>query len=155
MKFTRHVCILLALLLVGCSESGPGNDAAATNAKTDAAPPSAAAATPSVASATPSVASATPSVASATPSVASATPSVASATPSVASATGTVESIDAAAGKITLAHGPVESLGWPAMTMAFKVTPEQIAAVQVGQRVNFQFESRGMDATITQIEPAR
>lgn len=71
----------------------------------------------------------------------------------VASATGTVESIDTAAGKITLAHGPVEALGWPEMTMAFKATPEQLAAAKPGQKVRFEFQNTGAEATITRIEP--
>lgn len=68
-----------------------------------------------------------------------------------ASATGTIEAIDAAAGKITIAHAPVPSLQWPAMTMGFRATPEQVASVQVGQTVRFDFESTGMDAAIIQI----
>ena len=32
-----------------------------------------------------------------------------------------VKEFDAVQGKVTLAHGPVKSLGWPAMTMAFGV----------------------------------
>ena len=69
----------------------------------------------------------------------------------VASATGTVEAVDAAVGKITIAHGPVEALGWPAMTMGFKATPEQIASVQAGQKVRFEFQAQGMEATIITI----
>jgi len=69
-----------------------------------------------------------------------------------ASATGTIEAIDAA-GKITIAHGPVPSLQWPAMTMGFQATPEQAASLQVGQTVRFDFESKGMEAVITQISP--
>ena len=72
-----------------------------------------------------------------------------------ASATGTVEAVDATAGKITIAHGPVEALQWPAMTMAFKATPEQIASVQAGQKVQFEFNTEGMNATIVNIEVAR
>lgn len=68
-----------------------------------------------------------------------------------ASASGTIESIDTDAGKITIKHGPVEALNWPGMTMAFKATPEQIASVEVGQSVDFEFESSGMDGTITRI----
>lgn len=76
-------------------------------------------------------------------------------TAKTASAFGIVESIDAGAGKITLAHGPVDALGWPAMTMGFKATPEQIASVQPGQSVRFEFTAEGMAATITRIEPAK
>lgn len=77
------------------------------------------------------------------------------ATTKTASATGTVEAVDAAAGKITIAHGPIEALHWPAMTMAFKATPAQVASVQTVQKVDFEFASHGMDATITQITPAK
>lgn len=70
-----------------------------------------------------------------------------------ASASGTIESVDTTAGKITIAHGAVDAVGWPAMTMAFKATPEQIASVKTGQKVHFEFQLEGMDATITQIMP--
>lgn len=69
-----------------------------------------------------------------------------------ATATGTVDRIDAAAGKITISHGPVKALDWPAMTMGFKATPEQVASVRAGQKVSFEFTSQGMDATITGIQ---
>lgn len=72
-----------------------------------------------------------------------------------ASATGTVESVDAEGGRIVIAHGPVESLNWPSMTMGFKATPEQIQAVQPGQKVTFDFSSQGANNTITRIEPAQ
>ncbi len=74
---------------------------------------------------------------------------------STASATGTVKSIDLASGKVVIAHGPVDSLKWPAMTMGFKATPEQLASVQAGQEVEFEFESKGMDATIARISPSK
>jgi Cu(I)/Ag(I) efflux system periplasmic protein CusF len=69
------------------------------------------------------------------------------------SATGTIQSIDASAGKLTIAHGPVAALNWPAMTMAFKATPAQLASVRKGQHVEFEFVADGMDATITRISP--
>lgn len=72
-----------------------------------------------------------------------------------ATASGTVESIDPATGKIVIVHGPVEALKWPAMTMGFTATPEQINAVQAGQKVNFEFLSQGANNTITSITPAQ
>ncbi len=71
-----------------------------------------------------------------------------------ATASGTVESVDPATGKIVIAHGPVEALEWPAMTMGFDATPEQIAAVNAGQTVTFEFVSQGSENTITSITPA-
>lgn len=73
----------------------------------------------------------------------------------MATATGTVESVDPASNKIVIAHGPVEALKWPAMTMGFIATPEQIQAVQAGQKVNFEFRSAGANNTITNITPAQ
>lgn len=72
-----------------------------------------------------------------------------------ATASGTVESVEPATGKIVIAHGPVEALDWPAMTMGFTATPEQVNAVQSGQKVNFEFLSEGANNTITSITPAR
>lgn len=73
----------------------------------------------------------------------------------MAMASGTVESLDAGDGKITIAHGPVEALKWPAMTMSFKASPEQLASVKIGQQVEFWFESKGMENTITHISPKK
>ena len=71
------------------------------------------------------------------------------------SATGIVKVVDAAAGTIAISHGPVAVLHWPAMTMAFKATPAQMAAVRVGQKVDFEFVSKGMDGTLTRIVPGK
>lgn len=123
--------LLTAVVLVGCSQPPSG-------AETPAAPN---------ADAT-SAADAAPPPMAAGPSQ-MATETAAAGTP--ASASGTVEAIDAASGKITLAHGAVAALNWPPMTMAFKATPDQVASVQVGQKVDFEFVAQGMEATITRI----
>ena len=70
-----------------------------------------------------------------------------------AQASGTVKSIDSQKGSVTIAHGPVPAVKWPAMTMGFKATPEQLAQVQVGQQVMFEFKSEGMQATLLSIKP--
>ena len=75
------------------------------------------------------------------------------ATPTNATASGTVQSVDPAAGRIVISHGPVESLDWPAMTMGFKATAEQIQSVQPGQQVEFAFTASGMEASISRIDP--
>lgn len=69
------------------------------------------------------------------------------------SATGTVTALDPAASKVTIDHGPVPELQWPAMNMGFGATPAQVAQLQLGQRVAFDFEMAGNQATITRIEP--
>jgi Cu(I)/Ag(I) efflux system membrane fusion protein len=53
-------------------------------------------------------------------------------------ATGKVESITDR--EIVLSHGPVKSLGWPAMTMPFKLThPDMARPLKPGDTVHFQF----------------
>jgi len=127
-----HALLFAAVLLAGCSQApSDADDTKATNAdeaKTIAAEPA---------------------------PMASEIPAMVDEAATKASATGTVEAVDAAAGKITIAHEPVDALQWPAMTMGFKATPEQIASVQAGQKVQFEFESQGMNATITQITPVK
>lgn len=58
------------------------------------------------------------------------------------SGSGTVEKIGRA--EVTIAHGPIKSLGWPAMTMAFasdaRVLPTDLKA---GDRVSFAFVQVG------------
>ncbi len=70
-----------------------------------------------------------------------------------ATASGTVKAIDTEKNRVTLAHGAVPALHWPAMTMAFQATPEQLAQVQVGQQLMFEFKSEGMQATLLSIKP--
>ncbi|HAW25204.1 MAG TPA: hypothetical protein DCX38_17920, partial [Pseudomonas sp.] len=69
-----------------------------------------------------------------------------------ATATGTVKKVDKDKETVTIAHGPVEALGWPSMTMGFKAQPGQLEGVKEGDRVEFDFSSKGMDSTITRIE---
>ena len=54
------------------------------------------------------------------------------------SAAGNITAIDG--DRVTISHGPVEGLGWPAMTMTFRApSPQMIAGLRVGDRVAFQF----------------
>lgn len=69
--------------------------------------------------------------------------------------TGVVKSLDAAKGTVTLAHEPVPALKWPAMTMAFKISPALAKGLQAGQKVDFEFEAQGMSATVTKIAAAK
>lgn len=71
-----------------------------------------------------------------------------------ARASGTVRAIDTVKGRVTLAHGAVPSLHWPAMTMDFAATPEQLQGLKVGDRVEFEFHAEGMNARILSIRPA-
>ncbi|WP_313086261.1 copper-binding protein [Pseudomonas sp.] len=70
----------------------------------------------------------------------------------IGSAIGTVKKVDREKGVLTIAHGPVEALGWPAMTMGFKAQPDQLAALDVGDEIEFEFLSKGVTSTIIRIE---
>jgi Cu/Ag efflux protein CusF len=66
---------------------------------------------------------------------------------------GVVQSIDAANGSLTIAHEPIPALGWPAMTMAFKVDrPDLLEEVAAGERIAFTLRGRDMSAVVTSIE---
>ena len=66
------------------------------------------------------------------------------------SATGTVEKL--AAGQVTIAHGPVTTLQWPAMTMAFSAKDAALLeGVQAGDRVAFSFSQSGAGYALTAI----
>ena len=70
----------------------------------------------------------------------------------VHNATGTVTKVDPAAGRITINHGPVASMSWPSMTMAFDVQDKKLAEkVKQGDKVEFEFTSSGRKNVITLI----
>lgn len=71
-------------------------------------------------------------------------------------ADGTVRKVDSAAGKLTIAHGPLEGLGMPAMTMAFRVAEQaMLEKVKVGDRVRFVPAHGGGDLIVTSLEVIR
>ena len=72
-----------------------------------------------------------------------------------AAGTGTVQTVDSAAGTVSIAHGAIAAVRWPAMTMTFKTSPEQLTGVRVGEKVTFKFVLNGTDATITSISQVR
>lgn len=70
----------------------------------------------------------------------------------VHTASGTVTAVSET--ELTISHGPVESLGWPAMTMPFKVeTARQIQGVKVGDTVTFSFRQEGSQYVLTSVQP--
>jgi len=144
-RITIVLCCALVLGACGADPYEPDRTTAQAPAPSAPASP-ATTATPPVASAP-----ATDSTTAGTPPATDQTELPGTTAPTVASATGKVDAVDTAAGVITIAHDPVDVLGWPAMTMGFKATPEQIAAVQVGDRVRFDFDTEGSEATIVSI----
>lgn len=80
------------------------------------------------------------SLAGVQPRPATATPRSAPRT-AIHESTGRVEQI--APDRVTLSHEPVPALGWPAMTMQFKLASPSLAqGVRVGDRVAFSFEEQ-------------
>jgi len=73
-----------------------------------------------------------------------------------AQGTGVVKAIDTSRGTVTLQHQAIAAIGWPAMTMAFKVAaPDLLNAVKVGDQVQFSLRPAGMDSTVTAIKPVQ
>ena len=70
-------------------------------------------------------------------------------------AAGTVTAIDAAKGSVTLDHGAIEELKWPAMEMSFAAKPDQLTALKVGDRVDFEIAWDGKTGSVTSIRKAQ
>lgn len=66
---------------------------------------------------------------------------------------GTVRDIDRAGSRVKLDHGPLPSIGMPAMTMTFKVkNPALLDGLKRGDRVNFEIERSGLGWIVTNLE---
>ena len=69
---------------------------------------------------------------------------------SIYSASGTVTAI--AGDQVTISHGPVQGIGWPAMTMTFRSgSPGLIEGISVGDRVAFDFMQADGGYTLTAV----
>ena len=67
--------------------------------------------------------------------------------------TGVVKKVDASGGKVTLQHDPIQSMGWPKMTMDFAVKDSKaLASLKPEQKVEFSFVQQGSDYVITSIK---
>ncbi|NQD37947.1 copper-binding protein [Permianibacter sp. IMCC34836] len=65
---------------------------------------------------------------------------------------GEVRKLDKEAGKVTLKHAEIKNLDMPGMTMVFQVKDKaQLAALQVGDKVQFQAISDAGKIVITEI----
>ena len=78
--------------------------------------------------------------------------SVVTAAAAVTRATGVVKGMDASIGRIIISHEPVPELKWPAMTMSFRISKELAKGLKEGQKVEFEFQPRDMDGTITKVK---
>lgn len=54
--------------------------------------------------------------------------------------------------EVTIAHGPVEGIGWPAMTMSFRAAPPDMTnGISVGDQVSFSFTQNDGAYTLTSL----
>ena len=76
----------------------------------------------------------------------------AAATPSsIAHATVVVRKVDAGAGIVTIAHEAISAIGWPPMTMGFRVEDRKLfGKFVVGQKVDFDFAMGSKGYVVTQ-----
>ncbi len=57
--------------------------------------------------------------------------------------------------RVTISHGPIEGIGWPAMTMTFKAgSPQMTQGINVGDPVAFEFRQSGSQYTLTSLSKA-
>ncbi|AHX13353.1 copper-binding protein [Dyella jiangningensis] len=76
------------------------------------------------------------------------------AAPTDPQAVGIVKAIDTAKGTVTLQHEAIKAIGWPAMTMPFKVaSPDLLKNLKVGDKVQFTLRPAGTNTTVTAITP--
>ena len=74
-----------------------------------------------------------------------------------AHASGTVNAVDPARHTINLSHGPISTLGWPAMTMDFPVAPSvDLNRIKAGSRVDFTLAKKVANGMyeIQSVQPA-
>lgn len=58
--------------------------------------------------------------------------------------------------QVTISHGPVEGIGWPAMTMTFRAqSPEMVEGLSVGDPVSFAFRQDGGAYVLTSLSKAQ
>ena len=61
--------------------------------------------------------------------------------------------ITAVAGhQVTIAHGPIQGIGWPAMTMTFTVPADLTNEARVGSEVDFSFRQNGSAYQLTSLK---
>lgn len=76
--------------------------------------------------------------------------------PASPSGSGVLKAVNAMAGKVQIAHEPIDSLGWPAMTMWFALRDPLPRDVMAGDSVRFELEQRQpKEWVVTRIERKR
>jgi Cu(I)/Ag(I) efflux system protein CusF len=68
-------------------------------------------------------------------------------------ATGVVTKMDAAKSRVTIGHEPVQSMNWPAMTMAFTVNDKSMLdKMPKDSKVDFEFVQQGRNYVVTSVK---
>jgi Cu(I)/Ag(I) efflux system protein CusF len=70
--------------------------------------------------------------------------------PKTAKGAGTVTAVTA--DSVTIDHQPIPEASWPAMTMAFKASPELAKSVKPGDKVTFDLQLKDGGGEITAIQ---
>lgn len=71
------------------------------------------------------------------------------------SATGVVQQIKPDEGKVKINHDPIPALGWPKMSMYFRVKDKAVLeGIAAGDKVRFDLEKDARGLAITRIEKA-
>lgn len=65
---------------------------------------------------------------------------------------GVVKDVNATDGKVKIAHQPIGALGWPAMTMWFRLHAPLPPETKAGDSVRFELRQQGKEWVITRIE---
>jgi len=69
---------------------------------------------------------------------------------------GLVKKIDKTAGEIVIQHGPLDSIGMPAMTMSFGVADKSwLNKLKAGDKIRFAAEMKGGQPIVSRYEIAR
>lgn len=69
---------------------------------------------------------------------------------------GLVKKVDKSAGKLTLSHGPLSSLGMPAMTMVFRVKDVAwLEQMKEGDKIRFVADKVNGAFTVVEFKPAQ
>lgn len=70
--------------------------------------------------------------------------------------TGVIKQIDKTNGKVKMIHDPIEALGWPKMTMSFRVKDAALLdQVKEGDQVTFELEKGTGGHTVTKLQSAQ
>ncbi len=70
--------------------------------------------------------------------------------------TGNGDITELSSDSVTISHGPVGSVGWPAMTMTFQApSADMLQGLNVGDPVDFQFQKAGEQYVLSSIKKAQ